>query len=776
MKGIFNKILTVTLSLSLVVGLMYGFTVVKGADETEVTLGYWLFSRAGVAYNNEYANGNEGRIKSVTMDDTNEVITGWRTKDPEVQEQTATEISSGFKMSISCVGWDRNYNTGEINPYSVQAKLIDTPMEPGHDYTVSFKAHSSAASSSPIKKKYAYISFNSEVNGLSMPPYSYNGTCEGDRVIALEAEEDTFTYKFTNWVSAENFTTTIMLGAFCGTKDYSGNDITDIVTEYDNKFVGDVYINDFTVVDCGLNPDFVPPTTKKVEDTTSEEDETLESFKQNTQEGAVPLLSGKIYDYSTNYAKGVIDTYYKRYSDTYEPTPLRLTWDKFEGATNYAISIGMNADLSDAKTYETKQTYIDIEDLYAGYDYYYKVEATVDGQTQSTDVFQITTMNLPRTVAIDGVHNTRDMGGCYTRDGNRLKQGIIYRGARLDDITKAGINKMVNTYGIKTVIDLREPEYAPEESLLGGDTNLINVSGVQYMTVDPDGDYCGIDVSYGWKVLKQELLPFTDSNNYPIYFHCNIGRDRTGTLAFLLEALAGMSQADIYRDYELTFFDGFANSEVAKPSNYTKSNFNDMYNYIKNYSSGNLQENTEKFLKERVKLTQEQIYQIKSNILEQPVEYIPETTTEKQETTKKQETTTEKQETTSEETTEEIETTTQESKEVTTCELPTIAPTTKAETVNKNVVSIKKITAKKRALKVSWKKVNNIKGYQIEYSRKKNFRISTLITIKNAKTTSKTIKKLDAKKSYFVRMRTYMLSNGKKLYSKWSAVKSKKTK
>ena len=40
----------------------------------------------------------------------------------------------------------------------------------------------------------------------------------------------------------------------------------------------------------------------------------------------------------------------------------------------------------------------------------------------------------------------------------------------------------------------------------------------------------------------------------PVYFHCASGADRTGTLACVIEALLGMSQSDIDKEYELTCF------------------------------------------------------------------------------------------------------------------------------------------------------------------------------------------------------------------------------
>ena len=53
---------------------------------------------------------------------------------------------------------------------------------------------------------------------------------------------------------------------------------------------------------------------------------------------------------------------------------------------------------------------------------------------------------------------------------------------------------------------------------------------------------------------------------------------------------------------------------------------------------------------------------------------------------------------------------------------------------------------------------------------------SFFVCKKEAKTTKNKVKKLKAKKKYYVRVRTYKTVNGKKVYSSWSKVKSIKTK
>ena len=89
----------------------------------------------------------------------------------------------------------------------------------------------------------------------------------------------------------------------------------------------------------------------------------------------------------------------------------------------------------------------------------------------------------------------------------------------------------------------------------------------------------------------------------------------------------------------------------------------------------------------------------------------------------------------------------------------------------------KKVKAAKKAVSVEWKKVSGVSGYEIQLATDKKFKKNKkTVNIKKQKTTKTTIKKLKAKKKYYVRIRTYKIVNGKKVYSSWSKVKSVKTK
>lgn len=87
------------------------------------------------------------------------------------------------------------------------------------------------------------------------------------------------------------------------------------------------------------------------------------------------------------------------------------------------------------------------------------------------------------------------------------------------------------------------------------------------------------------------------------------------------------------------------------------------------------------------------------------------------------------------------------------------------------------VKSAKKALSIKWKKQTGVTGYQLQYARNNKFtKNKKNVNIKNAKTVSKTVKKLKSKKAYYVRIRSYKTFNGKKYYSDWSKAKKIKTK
>lgn len=90
--------------------------------------------------------------------------------------------------------------------------------------------------------------------------------------------------------------------------------------------------------------------------------------------------------------------------------------------------------------------------------------------------------------------------------------------------------------------------------------------------------------------------------------------------------------------------------------------------------------------------------------------------------------------------------------------------------------SIKSLTAAAKGFTVKFAKDTKATGYQIQYSTSSKFNGATTKTLTSNKTASYTAKSLSKGKKYYVRVRSYKVVNGKKVYGKWSAYKSVTTK
>ncbi len=100
-------------------------------------------------------------------------------------------------------------------------------------------------------------------------------------------------------------------------------------------------------------------------------------------------------------------------------------------------------------------------------------------------------------------------------------------------------------------------------------------------------------------------------------------------------------------------------------------------------------------------------------------------------------------------------------------EKPVIQPSSPSQTEKEMVVSIQSAKNKKgRKVVVTWKKADGAKFYQIQYALDKKFKKKCKKT--STKKTSVTLKKLQKKKTYFIRVRACKIVNGSKVYGKWS--------
>ena len=319
-------------------------------------------------------------------------------------------------------------------------------------------------------------------------------------------------------------------------------------------------------------------------------------------EKTIPLFAedNPIIPFVENYKKNAVLDYFVPGQALGYPAPLTLTWEDSVDALYYEIEIGLKEDLSDAKTYLTFSNSLELDDLFAAKKYYYRITAKGGAQTVRSRTFTVNTAAMPRAINVPDVLNTRDVGGYFTVDGQyQVKQGLIYRGGY---VKPAGVDTLLNTYGIKTDLDLRGADGTvwvdhqvggtPIGSDLGDSVNYILTKCPWYWNTT--SGVVSNDQTYR-EGLLQSVQALAVKENYPIYLHCSVGRDRTGTLVFLLNALLGVGEKDLYMDYEFTYFTG----AVTDKGNIASAidGFANLYNQVAKYNSAKtVQEGAEKFL------------------------------------------------------------------------------------------------------------------------------------------------------------------------------------
>lgn len=330
--------------------------------------------------------------------------------------------------------------------------------------------------------------------------------------------------------------------------------------------------------------------------------ETITDLNISPAEGStVSLLNEVMTDWVTDYKRGKLDQVFD-YTERCEPVPVHFSW---EGDSEYThLFISENSDMSDPVVFICNGNGLDVEDLLPGTEYFWQTVKTSGDKNEKSNIHSFKTLQTIRTMYIPGVSNVRDIGGKITTDGKRVKYGMAYRGADFAHITKDGISKAVDILEIKTELDLREKTVNGKSSL-GKNIKYISVTAPYYGRIS-------------WDEYKDDLLTelraFADPDNFPIYFHCSLGRDRTGTLAFLLQALLGVSENDIYMDYEASFFSDMGGYIDTSAPSVMLQQFISLKNEV-SPSNKNLQKNTRTYLK-NLGMTDEELDAICANMLE----------------------------------------------------------------------------------------------------------------------------------------------------------------
>ena len=235
-----------------------------------------------------------------------------------------------------------------------------------------------------------------------------------------------------------------------------------------------------------------------------------------------------------------------------QPKPVGLKLSKALSAAG-TLYVSEWTDYSNALTMSVAQgaDSVAIYNLIPGRIYNWKIVGT-SGILESG---QFKTTGTLRMLKIDGIFNVRDMGGWEGLNGYPLRYGSIIRGSRLNVnnkstliITEDGITEL-RRVGILAELDMRNSSNAAyaSNSFLGSDIPIYNVENAYNSRI---ATFANNPQSIEG---VRKLIEWLKAGR-PVYLHCSVGADRTGTVAFLVGALCGMSEDALCKEFELTSF------------------------------------------------------------------------------------------------------------------------------------------------------------------------------------------------------------------------------
>lgn len=271
--------------------------------------------------------------------------------------------------------------------------------------------------------------------------------------------------------------------------------------------------------------------------------------------------NGVVIDW-TNYSKKGV------WPNGDKPCQYSIRWakaDLVEGST-MTLKMQDNKGWKGELPIKEGMCYVNFSNLVPGAQYTYSVTADEGGKVLKQGNFTTkASSTLHQVFFSSNCRNGRDLGGWKTVDGKTVKYHKLYRGGRMqgETLSKPAGSSEVLFEGIGAQLDLRNSDKLSRPAVTELDFLApgIEEGGKWMLTNGNDNGNFG----------KQcfEFIVKCLRNNKPVYFHCSLGRDRTGTLDILLLGLLGVPEGQIGVAYEVTYFApvGYSVSSSEKSGN-----------------------------------------------------------------------------------------------------------------------------------------------------------------------------------------------------------------
>ena len=175
-------------------------------------------------------------------------------------------------------------------------------------------------------------------------------------------------------------------------------------------------------------------------------------------------------------------------------------------------------------------------------------------------------------LAFAGGNNFRELGGYLADEGKHVKWGQIYRGIPTGKLTGEADRRLLDSLGLRLILDLRssgeakkEPDYVPDGARLVQICGLCAEDGAEIAFAPGDIEKLMQTAEEGESISQRlyrrmltgnkayrELFRALEAGETPILFHCTSGKDRTGVAAMLILLALGASDEVICADFEQT--------------------------------------------------------------------------------------------------------------------------------------------------------------------------------------------------------------------------------
>lgn len=237
-------------------------------------------------------------------------------------------------------------------------------------------------------------------------------------------------------------------------------------------------------------------------------------------------------------------------SNVSTPNKVTVSWNygvpSGKTVSKYQLVYGQKSDLSDGYTVEgsTSQS-VSFYNPYIG-DNYFKVIANLSDGTKQESAIKVFKVDAqaPRNISAGNMPNVRDTGGRTTYAGGKIKQGLIYRGAgnRFDNSSQINTecqNVLTKQLKIKTEINVANST-----------GNNLSISSIAVKNCYMDyGSTPYSNLARNAERIRQVMDILADETNYPVFYHCRIGTDRTGITGMMIGGLLGIPFNEVFQDY-----------------------------------------------------------------------------------------------------------------------------------------------------------------------------------------------------------------------------------